>query len=129
MAVTLSSVTSPTQFIIPDECPVHDINTQLLALRKETNLSKDKGVLLFERLIKWLSIYKGPKDDPEYMASTTTIFTIVLDLLEKGLITPDEKNVMFDRAFQVIVMNYPDQKIKDQDLVDFLESLGFGSAL
>jgi hypothetical protein len=86
---------------------------ELIALRKE--ISKDKGLNLFERWVTWLSNCDPVKDPLGYGASADTIF-LVIEVLE-GLITVEEKKEMGSRILRVIEKN----GIEDKDHRDFLE--------
>lgn len=76
----------------------------------------------FERLLRWLSICD--KTHPEYQRSTSRIFSLPLNMLDENLITKDTKEVMLQRAFQVLVKN-PRKRISNPDFASFLKNLGF----
>ncbi len=94
----------------------HDICVQWNAFLKDSQATREQGLDLFERLIQWISVSsKG-----EYDGSTITIFSMALELEKKG-VTPEEKDILFNRAFQVILKD-PEQPIENRDLVEFLRN-------
>lgn len=86
---------------------------ELRELRKE--VSRERGLNLFERWVIWLSNCDPVKDPLGYGASADTIF-IVIEVLE-GLISVEEKKGMGSRIFGVIEKN----GIGDEYHRDFLE--------
>lgn len=99
--------------------PHFEICKQWNAFLQDSQATRVEGLHFFERLIQWISTC--PQE--EYDGSTITIFSMALDLEGKG-VSSQEKEVLFNRAFQVIVKD-PKDRIKDRDLVDFLRSRGF----
>lgn len=100
-------------------CPIHRINKEVLEFRKNPHATKEQGVGMFERLFEWLSQCDKTDDTSDYMASSTTIFSIASELLKKNLITEAESVLMFERVFSVI------GKDAGPDLMNFLKSRGF----
>ncbi len=99
--------------------PVHEITHQEVELQRQGKLARQTSLDAFERLIQWMSVYEGSEDTTDYGCSLTTLFSIVIDCYDEGLINAKEKIVLFNRAYQVI-MKDPNRTIADEDLVDFL---------
>ncbi len=82
----------------------------------DPQIAKARGVKLFQRWTAWIE--GNAENDPMgYNASTTTIFSLILELSEKGVLAPNEKEVMYKRAFAVVK-----NPSNDQDLKDFLKA-------
>lgn len=97
-----------------------EVCKQWRAFLKDAQATRQQGIDLFERLIHWISVC----DQDEYDGSTITVFSMALELEKKKWITSQERDILLNRAFQVIVKD-PKKKIKDQDLVEFLCQRGF----
>lgn len=105
---------------VQEACPATEAVTRIATLKPDdTPSSQDKKELLelFERLVHWASVTEQTSFYEESRA--TYVFSIGDHMLDKGLITPGEKQFMDQRAFQVFV-RHPDHNIQDDDLVDFL---------
>lgn len=87
---------------------------ELRTLRKE--VSKDKGIDLFDRWMTWLSNCNPEYDPYGYGASADTIFN-VLELLQ-GLISVEEKKSMGSRIFVVIEEKKGFEDEYDQDFLE-----------
>jgi hypothetical protein len=101
-------------------CPSTEALTRIATLKaSEAPSGQDKVELfdLFERLLRWASV--TPQESFYQHTHATSVFLTVEHMLSKGVITQDEKDKMFQRAFQVFV-RFPDHNILDDDLVDFL---------
>lgn len=85
---------------------------------EERQRVKQQGAALFDRGIMRVSEPEVDENDPGYGPSVTTLFSVVMELEEKGLIEKTEKAGYYDRAFQVIKVDPETNK----DLCEFLQA-------
>lgn len=80
----------------------------------DSGIAKARGVNLFQRWTAWIE--RNAENDPMgYNASTTTIFSLIIELSEKGILEPNEQEGMYKRAFAVVK-----NPSNDPDLNEFL---------
>ena len=105
------------------ECPTDEINGQMLQLKKSGGLTKEIALGFFDRMIQWIASRDKDEADDEngdYGSSVTSIFSLVLDCHERQIISDEEKKILFNRAYRVL-MKTPGRKIKDPDLVSHIK--------
>lgn len=101
-----------------NECPTDEINSLMLQLKKSGGLTKEIALGFFDRMIQWIASSDKDEEDDEngdYGCSVTSIFSLVLDCHERQIISDEEKRILFNRAYRVL-MKTPGRKIKDPDL-------------
>lgn len=116
--MSLSLRTLPRNVVTLEESPAYAFMEEFGALCDiaDPQIARARGVNLFHRWTAWIE--GNAENDPMgYNASTTTIFSLILELSEKGILAPNEKVGMYKRAFTVVK-----NPSNDPDLNDFIKA-------